>query len=176
MDTMTTPPRDTVRALCAAALEGDRLETRDLGTLLAIEDEDLAGELFAAAREARAAEFGDGVFPYGFVYFSTYCGNDCAFCYYRADNELSPRYRKTPDEVVAICEGPAASGVDLLDLTMGKTRSSAESRGTVRSSTSSPRWPPRATLRPSLRSTVDARIDDRGRVPGADDGRSGVTA
>ena len=52
-------------------------------------------EVFAAAREARAAHFGDGVFLYGFVYFSTYCRNECAFCYYRADNALSPRYRKT---------------------------------------------------------------------------------
>ncbi len=119
-DTQKTPSRETVRALCAAALDGSRLEPRDLETLLAIEDESLAGEVFAAAREARAAHFGAGVFLYGFVYFSTYCRNQCAFCYYRADNELSPRYRKTADEVVTICEGLAESGVDLLDLTMGE--------------------------------------------------------
>ena len=38
---------------------------------------------------------GDAVFLYGFVYFSTYCRNECAFCFYRADNDESPRYRKT---------------------------------------------------------------------------------
>jgi methylornithine synthase len=109
-----------VRDLCAAALDGERLGAGDLEILLGISDPDLAGEVFAAAREARAARFGDGVFLYGFVYFSTYCRNECAFCYYRADNELSPRYRKTAAEVVAICEDLAASGVDLLDLTMGE--------------------------------------------------------
>ena len=117
---MTTAAKEAVRALCATALDGGRLEEGELETLLAIEDEDLAGEVFAAAREARAAHFGDAVFLYGFVYFSTYCRNECAFCYYRADNALSPRYRKTADEVVAICEGLAESGVDLLDLTMGE--------------------------------------------------------
>ena len=119
-DAATTVTLDEVRALCAAALNGARLEPGDLATLLAIDDEGLADEVFAAAREARSARFGDGVFLYGFVYFSTYCRNECAFCYYRADNALSPRYRKTTAEVVAICEGLAASGVDLLDLTLGE--------------------------------------------------------
>jgi len=112
--------RDEVCALCAAALDGAPLAERELETLLAIDDEILAGEVFAAARRARAAHFGDGVFLYGFVYFSTYCRNACAFCYYRAGNPMSPRYRKTVEEVVAVCEGLAASGVDLLDLTMGE--------------------------------------------------------
>jgi methylornithine synthase len=119
-DAPTQPARDVVRALCAAALDGALLTEAELEILLAIEDEDLAGEVCAAARAARAAHFGDGVFLYGFVYFSTYCRNECAFCYYRADNALSPRYRKTADEVVAICEGLASSGVDMLDLTMGE--------------------------------------------------------
>jgi methylornithine synthase len=60
------------------------------------------------------------VFLYGFVYFSTYCRNECVFCFYRADNVESPRYRKSPAEVVAICRDLAASGVVLLDLTMGE--------------------------------------------------------
>ena len=120
MGGMTTRSGDAVRALCASALDGAVLEPPDLETLLAIDDERLAGEVFVAAREARARHFGDGVFLYGFVYFSTYCRNECAFCYYRADNALSPRYRKTADEVVTICRGLAASGVDLLDLTMGE--------------------------------------------------------
>ena len=120
MGTMTTPPAADVRALCATALDGGRLETDELESLLALDDERLADEVFAAARTARARHFADGVFLYGFVYFSTYCRNECAFCYYRAGNALSPRYRKSADEVVAICAGLAASGVDLLDLTMGE--------------------------------------------------------
>jgi len=87
--------------------------------LLSAEGDD-ARAVMAAAREMRARITGDAVFLYGFVYFSTYCRNECAFCFYRAGNEESPRYRKTVDEVVAICRGLADSGVVLLDLTMGE--------------------------------------------------------
>jgi methylornithine synthase len=68
----------------------------------------------------RARTSGDTVFLYGFVYFSTYCHNECAFCFYRSGNDESPRYRKSEEEVVAICRDLAASGVVLLDLTMGE--------------------------------------------------------
>jgi methylornithine synthase len=107
------------RDLCRRALAGGRLEEADLGALLSTRGE-TAEVVFAAAREARARRFGDAVFLYGFVYFSTYCRNECAFCFYRAGNDESPRYRKSLDEVVAICRGLAASGVVLLDLTMGE--------------------------------------------------------
>ena len=55
-DTQTTLSREAVRALCAFALDGARLETRDLETWLAIEDESLAGEVFAAAAEPARTE------------------------------------------------------------------------------------------------------------------------
>ena len=108
-----------VRELCRRALAGDSLGEPDLATLLAARG-DAAEAVFAAAREARARSFGDTVFLYGFVYFSTYCRNACAFCFYRADNDESPRYRKSLDEVVAICRDLTGSGVVLLDLTMGE--------------------------------------------------------
>jgi methylornithine synthase len=108
-----------VRDLCRRALAGDLLGELDLTTLLAARGA-AAEVVFAAAREARAQSFGDAVFLYGFVYFSTYCRNECAFCFYRADNDESPRYRKSLDEVVAICRDLAGSGVVLLDLTMGE--------------------------------------------------------
>ena len=76
--------------------------------------------MFSAARELRRQRFGDEVFLYGFVYFSTFCRNHCTFCLYRAGNVAGPRYRKTQDEVVAICRDLAASGVVLLDLTLGE--------------------------------------------------------
>ena len=105
--------------LCDKALAGHTLEVPELQALL---EADQAGTevVFAAAREARRRVFGNTVFLYGFVYFSTYCRNACAFCFYRADNLESPRYRKTLDEVVAICHDLAGSGVVLLDLTMGE--------------------------------------------------------
>lgn len=108
----------SVAGLCAAILEGAVPTKDELETLLRAGDE--APLVFAAARELRARHSGDAVFLYGFVYFSTYCRNACAFCFYRADNDECPRYRKTTDEVVGICRDLAASGVVLLDLTMGE--------------------------------------------------------
>jgi methylornithine synthase len=118
MNFLEHTPSD-VRDLCRRALAGDLLAEPDLATLLAARGGD-AEVVFAAAREARARRFGDAVFLYGFVYFSTYCRNACAFCFYRADNDESPRYRKSLDEVVAICRDLASSGVVLLDPTLGE--------------------------------------------------------
>jgi methylornithine synthase len=111
-------PGVSIGSLCARIVEGAVPDERDVESLLHAGDE--APLVFAAARELRARHSGDAVFLYGFVYFSTYCRNECAFCYYRADNELSPRYRKTTEEVVEICRDLAGSGVVLLDLTMGE--------------------------------------------------------
>ncbi len=111
-------PGASIGSLCARILGGVVPDEAGLESLLRAGDE--APLVFAAAREMRARHSGDAVFLYGFVYFSTYCRNECAFCFYRADNEESPRYRKTTAEVVAICRDLAASGVVLLDLTMGE--------------------------------------------------------
>ncbi len=106
------------RTLCDSILGGATPGVAELEALLRAGED--ADEVFAAAREVRARHGGDTVFLYGFVYFSTYCRNECAFCFYRAGNPESPRYRKPLDEVVGICRGLAASGVVLLDLTMGE--------------------------------------------------------
>jgi methylornithine synthase len=110
--------RPSVAGLCADILAGSAPDRDDLQALLEAGGE--APLVFAAAREMRSRHTGDAVFLYGFVYFSTYCRNACAFCFYRADNDECPRYRKTSDEVVEICRDLAASGVVLLDLTMGE--------------------------------------------------------
>ena len=121
-DAAVTDRNDThqIAALCARAVAGETLGRDDLETLLAVDDHAVAEPLFAAARRLREREFGDAIFLYGFVYFSTYCRNECAFCFYRIGNQESPRYRKSADEVAAICRTLDASGVHLLDLTMGE--------------------------------------------------------
>jgi len=113
-----THSRTTIGGLCARVLSGARPDVADLERLLAADGD--APKVFAAAREMRARHFGDAVFLYGFVYFSTFCRNQCTFCFYRADNAESPRYRKPLVEVVTVCRELAASGVVLLDLTMGE--------------------------------------------------------
>ncbi len=95
--------------LCARILGGAEPDASDLEALLRAGDE--APLVFAAAREMRERHSGDAVFLYGFVYFSTWCRNECAFCFYRADNDESPRYRKTAGEVVDICRDAWCSSI-----------------------------------------------------------------
>lgn len=76
--------------------------------------------LFMAARKTRARNFGNQVFFYGFLYFSTFCRNNCRFCQYRRDNTILPRYRKSRQEILMAAREIAGTGVHLIDLTMGE--------------------------------------------------------
>lgn len=76
--------------------------------------------VFELARDLRSRYFSNKVFLYGFVYFSTYCRNNCTFCLYRCSNVASPRYRKTEAEILETAYRLVESGVHLLDLTMGE--------------------------------------------------------
>lgn len=79
-----------------------------------------SGELFQKAREARNAQRGNKIFVYGFLYLSTYCRNDCAFCQYRSSNREEERYRKNLQELLEAGKRLADDGVHLLDLTLGE--------------------------------------------------------
>ncbi len=115
-----SPSPERIEGICRAALGGCPPAGPELTELLSIRSREAAGPLFSAARRLRRRYFGDVVFLYGFVYFSTHCRNRCTFCLYRAGNEAAPRYRKSLDEVVAISRDLADSGVNVLDLTMGE--------------------------------------------------------
>lgn len=82
--------RRRILAICDRALAGLPLGLPEITTLAAIDDRDDAALVFAAAREVRERHFGDRIFLYGFVYFSTWCRNDCTFCLYRRGNRESP--------------------------------------------------------------------------------------
>lgn len=103
------------RALYGAALERD-----DILHLLELDEPEEIAKLYAAAREVRERYFANKIFIYGFLYFSTWCRNDCAFCKYRISNRLCPRYRKTDSQVIETALEMMESGVHLLDLTMGE--------------------------------------------------------
>lgn len=104
----------------ALAEGGKKLTEGEVCALLSIRDREEGEALFAAARRVRARTTGARVFLYGFVYLSTWCRNDCQFCYFRRSNSLSPRYRKSPSQIVEAARKLAASGVHLIDLTMGE--------------------------------------------------------
>ena len=97
---------------------GNQASRDDIVKLLSVQGKD-RDELFAEAREVRDRQFGDRVFAYGFVYFSTYCHNNCTFCYFRKSNSID-RYRKTPEEIIATAADLKDAGIDLVDLTMGE--------------------------------------------------------
>jgi len=96
------------------------LPKEDIIFLLALTDKRQIESVFQAARERRSEYFGNKVFLYGFVYTSTYCRNDCKFCFFRRSNRASQRYRKTTDEIIRASSRLAESGVHLIDLTMGE--------------------------------------------------------
>lgn len=97
----------------------NRMDRQEIIDLLGREDPAEIEELFGRSRKAREELFSNRIFLYGFVYFSTWCRNDCNFCYFRKSNKIE-RYRKTPEEIIAIAEALAKSGVNLIDLTMGE--------------------------------------------------------
>lgn len=96
------------------------LSRNEITYLLGIEKEDELQRVYEKARELRKRYFGNKVFLYGFVYFSTWCRNDCTFCYYRKSNKTTKRYRKANWEIMDTAVDLAASGVHLIDLTMGE--------------------------------------------------------
>ena len=92
----------------------------DAERLMGLTDKDDIEALFAEARRVRDKEFGRSVFTYGFVYFSTYCKNNCNFCYYRRSNGEIGRYRKSIEEIVQLAGSLKDAGINLADLTMGE--------------------------------------------------------
>jgi len=92
----------------------------DAERLMGLQDKGDIEELFAEARRVRDREFGRSVFTYGFVYFSTYCKNNCNFCYYRRANGDIGRYRKSIEEIVQLAGALQDAGINLADLTMGE--------------------------------------------------------
>jgi methylornithine synthase len=99
---------------------GQSLKDSEIAFLLATPPGKPLERLFAAARAQRERVFGDQLFCYGFVYFSTYCRNHCHFCLYRQCNQAAPRYRKGIEAITGVARALEDAGVHLIDLTMGE--------------------------------------------------------
>lgn len=96
------------------------LSREEIIYLLELETGEKVSRLFRTARRLRNRYFGGRIFLYGFIYTSTYCRNNCNFCYFRRSNTESNRYRKDDTEIILAAEKLAQSGVHLIDLTMGE--------------------------------------------------------
>ncbi|RLB41460.1 MAG: methylornithine synthase PylB [Deltaproteobacteria bacterium] len=100
--------------------KGQRLFKDDITFLLGLKDQQQIQTMFETARALRTRHFGNKIFLYGFVYISTFCRNNCKFCFFRRSNTFSLRYRKKPAEIIEASCRLADSGVHLIDLTMGE--------------------------------------------------------
>lgn len=96
------------------------LEKPEIKYLLSLTKEADRELLHRVARTVREKYFGTKVFLYGFLYFSTYCRNDCSFCHFRNSNKKLVRYRKNEVEIIEAAKQLASTGVHLIDLTMGE--------------------------------------------------------
>jgi len=102
------------------ACRQEKFSPGEIGYLLERQESSELDLLFSAARHLRRQHFQNKVFLYGFLYFSTWCRNDCTFCYYRRSNDVSKRYRKSEEEILEAALELTKSGVHLLDLTLGE--------------------------------------------------------
>ena len=107
-------------SILESAEAGGAISESEIIRLLEIVEDEEREALFAAARRVRNRHSGNKVFLYGFVYLSTYCRNNCHFCFYRASNADSVRYRKSHEQNVEAAKMLSESNVHLIDLTMGE--------------------------------------------------------
>lgn len=110
----------TLEEILLKAEQEISLTRQEILRVLSITRQSELDQVAKVARKIRSRYFHNKVFLYGFVYFSTYCRNNCSFCLYRQGNQSYPRYRKSNQEIQATARCLVNSGVHLLDLTMGE--------------------------------------------------------
>lgn len=72
----------------------------ELLRLITTNDPEEQEALFARAREAREARYGQDVYFRGLIEFTNYCKNDCLYCGIRRSNRNVERYRLTPEQIL----------------------------------------------------------------------------
>jgi methylornithine synthase len=102
------------------AQQEENLDKGEIVYLLGLTQKNEIDVVFEAARKLRSRHFENRVFLYGFIYISTFCRNQCNFCYYRSANEIPVRYRREAADIIAASQRLADSGVHLIDLTLGE--------------------------------------------------------
>ncbi len=92
-----TPPR--VREILAKAQQLRGLETTEVAALMGVDDPDLLGEVFQAARRVKETIYGSRLVLFAPLYISNLCGNDCVYCAFRAKNPGLKRVALTQDQI-----------------------------------------------------------------------------
>ena len=117
---MHNNPKHKLSGILQKAGREEILTRDEIAFLLHLNERGQIDSLYQTARGLRDRYFGNKVFLYGFIYISTYCRNNCNFCYYRHGNTQSVRYRRETSEIIGAARQLADSGVHLIDLTLGE--------------------------------------------------------
>ncbi|MEZ5334211.1 MAG: hypothetical protein R2741_02700 [Methanolobus sp.] len=109
----------TLDIVAEKIINGQKLTDDNLREFLSLTDEEDILKLHYVARKVRDYFFGNRVFLYSFVYFSTHCKNNCAFCYYNRCNKIQ-RYRLNLNEIRSLARAIKNENIHMVDLTMGE--------------------------------------------------------
>ena len=80
-----------IREVLAKARELKGLTMEEVAVLCSIATQDLADELFMAARQVKEEIYGRRMVLFAPLYISNVCGNDCTYCAFRSANRALPR-------------------------------------------------------------------------------------
>ncbi len=95
------------------------LNVVDLALLISADQEESAA-LFSLADKIRRRYVGDSVHIRGIVEFSNHCVKNCLYCGIRKDNTGLPRYRMSPQEIMACASKAAGLGCRTIVLQSGE--------------------------------------------------------
>lgn len=110
-----------VRAVLAKAREIHGLDSSDVATLMAVEEQALLEELFATARWVKNAIYGSRLVLFAPLYISNHCHNECLYCAFRVRNTALTRRALTQEEIAAEVEVLINQGHKRLLLVAGES-------------------------------------------------------
>ncbi len=91
--------REEVLAIVHRARKARGIEPQETAALLQVEDPELIGEIFQAAREVKLKIYGKRLVLFAPIYLSNHCVNNCQYCGFRKDNGSICRRRLTTEEI-----------------------------------------------------------------------------
>jgi 2-iminoacetate synthase len=91
--------QNRVRDILAKGRELKGLDTEDIIPLMMLDDPDLTAELFDTARTIKDTIYGRRLVFFAPLYISNICGNECAYCAFRACNKQVVRRALSQEEI-----------------------------------------------------------------------------
>ncbi len=88
-----------VREILARARDLEGLPDRDLAVMMGVSDPELLGEVFQTAKSVKESIYGNRLVLFAPLYISNLCGNECAYCAFRARNRELQRRALSQDEI-----------------------------------------------------------------------------